>query len=166
MSDFSRFIYKKYDKINLLSIGEIDYYLKGVNSTSYKLIDHKPNFHQMIAIVNEWKQTYHLDPKNHDVIFQNKETLSNIRFKESIIPAISKHSRGFENLPITLESPDEIWSRWEDSDKQQIVLRNYIKIGDKSSNFVVQTRNGEVTDAIFVVNSLLDRYRTGLLILK
>ena len=126
------------------------------------LSDNKPNMHSFINIVDEWKKVYYT--KNDVIIFQNKEQLSNIRFDNNSFHAISKNLRGVENLPETINDPSEIWSKWADAN-QRSVLRNYILFGS-NGNFVVTTKDGIIQNAIFVVNSRVDRYRTGLLLIR
>jgi hypothetical protein len=124
--------------------------------------DSKPQMLEILNIVDEWQKTYHFD--KGIIVFQNKENLTNIRFDNNSLHEISKHPRGVENLPETLMNPDEIWSRWGDQ-KQLVVLRNYIKFGS-NGNYVVQTKDGIVINGIFVVNSLIDRFRKGLILIR
>lgn len=127
-----------------------------------KLNDTKPSTHEILAIIDEWNKKYHSDKGT--IIFQNKENFSNVRFDNNSLHAIMKNSRGMENLPETIEHPTEIWARWAGK-KQLDVLRNYILIGE-NGNYVVQTDKGIVVNAFFVVNSLLNRYRKGLLMIR
>lgn len=116
--------------------------------------------HHLLRIVDEWRNEYHTKP-NGDIVFQNKQLMSNIFFTSASLHTIAKHSTGFENIPMVLTSPDEVWMRWEDTKSQQVVLRNYIKFGKMS--YVVQTRNGVVTDAFAVTNTAANNFRTGVI---
>lgn len=128
-----------------------------------KLNDTKPSTFQFINLIDEWKKTYHVD-KRDNIIFQNEENLTNIKFDNHSFHAISKNTRGAENLPETLMNPSEIWARWGDK-KQMVVIRNYILFG-ANGNYVVTTKDGVVINGIFVVKSLVDRYRRGLLMIR
>jgi hypothetical protein len=127
------------------------------------LNDTKPNMQQSIAIMDEWREKYYTDTRGN-IIFQNKATFANVRFNNASYTAM-KNTRGLENVPETIQHPTEIWSRWEDPAKQMVTLRNYILLGS-NGNYVIQTRDGIVVNGIFVVNSFLDRYRKGLIILQ
>jgi hypothetical protein len=129
-----------------------------------KLNDTKPSTFQFINIIDEWKKTYHVNARG-EIVFQNKESLANVRFDNHSFHNISKNSRGVENLPETIQQPTEIWMRWEDEIKQDVVLRNYILTGSNFS-YICQTRAGVVVNGLTVVNSRVDKYRKGLLFLK
>ena len=129
-----------------------------------KLNDTRPSTFQFINIVDEWKKTYHIDSRGN-IVFQNKMSLANIRFDNHSFHNISKNStRGVENLPETLANPTELWMRWGD-ESQTVVIRNYILIGSNFS-YLCQTKDGIVTNGFSVINSLLSKYRKGLLLLK
>jgi phage-Barnase-EndoU-ColicinE5/D-RelE like nuclease2 len=113
--------------------------------------------HHMLNIVEDWKKDYHT--KGDDIVFQNKKTLTNVFFNNNSFHKISSHNKGFELLPETIMQPDQIWSHWEDPDKQQIVLRNYIK-----GQYVVFTRQGIVTDAYLVAKSSIARFQKGVIL--
>jgi len=130
--------------------------MKGLNDT-------KPKMQELLVLVDEWQRTYHFD--KGIIVFQNKENLTNIRFNNNSFHEIAKHTRGVENLPEALMRPDEIWSYWDDPKKQLSVRRNYILLGS-NGNYVVKTKDGIVINAIFVVDSLIDRFRKGLLIIR
>jgi hypothetical protein len=115
--------------------------------------------HYLIEIVNDWREKHHVD-KNGDIVFQNKRLLTNVRFTTAAFHAAQQHSRGFENIPATIASPDEVWSLWEDRKAQKVVLRNYIRFG--KPGYVVQTRDGVITDAFAVTPSGVNKYRKGL----
>ena len=127
-----------------------------------ELNDTRPKMFELLNIVDEWQKTYHFD--KGIIVFQNKENFTNIRFNNNSLHEIAKHTRGVENLPETLMQPDEIWARWGDQ-KQLIVLKNYILIGSNIS-YIVQTKDGIVTNAFAVTASLIDRYRRGLLMIR
>jgi SPP1 gp7 family putative phage head morphogenesis protein len=116
--------------------------------------------HQVMTIVNQWKDKYSTDKKGN-VIFQNKDTFTNVILNNIAIHHIQKHPRGFEGLPNTIENPDEIWGMWGD-EKQMIVLRNYITFG-KTASYIVQTKDGIITDAFAVSNGSLNKFRKGLI---
>lgn len=117
--------------------------------------------HYMIDTIDEWRDDYHINKKG-DVIFQNKELYSNIRFTNNSLHEIQKHSRGFENIPATVQHPDEVWGLWENEEKQLQVLKMYIKFGKVS--YLVQTKDGIITDAFSVNNKQLNKYRKGILL--
>jgi hypothetical protein len=120
-----------------------------------------PTTHQALAIIGEWERKYHVDKKG-SLVFQNKKTLANVVFTSDSFHQCMKHLRGFENIPGCIESPDELWSKWGDAN-QRVTLRNYLLFGEKG-NYCVQTKDGIVTDAFFVVNSQLQNYRKGLIL--
>jgi hypothetical protein len=128
-----------------------------------KLSDNKPAMHQLIAITDEWRKDNHVD-KHGIIIFQNKETLANIRFTNDSFHAVAKNPRGAENLPETVKNPTEIWSYWSDAN-QRVTMRNYILSGS-NGNYIVTTKDGLINSGIFVVNSSLDKYRKGLILLR
>jgi hypothetical protein len=117
--------------------------------------------HYLLEIVDEWRSNEPVNKKG-DIIFQNKELYSNVRFTSNSLHEVQKHSRGFENIPATVKKPDEVWSTWEDVNKQRVVLRNYIKFGKTS--YVVQTRDGIVIDAFAVSNRAANKYRKGVIL--
>jgi len=116
--------------------------------------------HHLLRVVDDWRSEYH-SKQNGDIVFQNKELKSNIFFTSASLHTIAKHSTGFENIPLVLMKPDEVWMRWEDTTSQEVVLRNYIKFGKLS--YVVQTRNGVVTDAFAVSNTAANNFRKGVI---
>lgn len=116
--------------------------------------------HAILNIVDSWREKYHHGTKGQ-VIFQNKTTLTNIVFNNNSLHEIQKHDKGFEYLPTTLTGPDEIWMSWGDA-KQRVVLRNYIMFGKIS--YVVQTRDGVVTDAFAITKKGANKYRKGIVI--
>lgn len=117
--------------------------------------------HHLIEIVSQWRQQYHVN-KTGDIVFQNDRLLSNVRFTDNALHTIQNHSRGFENIPATIENPDEVWSSWENVNKQRITLRTYIKFGRVS--FLVQTRDGVIINSFAVSNKAANKYRKGVII--
>jgi hypothetical protein len=117
--------------------------------------------HYLLEIVNDWRDNEPVNKKG-DIIFQNKELFTNVRFTSNSLHVVQKHSRGFENIPAAVKQPDEVWSTWEDVNKQRVVLRNYIKFGKTS--YVVQTRDGIVIDAFAVSNRAANKYRKGVIL--
>lgn len=114
-------------------------------------------FHFFVKLVNDWKGQYHTDLKGN-IIFQNKTTMANVVFTHNSMHKIQNHSRGVEQLPQTIVSPDEIWSKWADPKTQRIVLRSYI-----AGKYVVLTEDGQITDAFLVKSP--NKYRDGCLII-
>lgn len=119
--------------------------------------------HQMLAQTSEWENNHHVE--KGIIYFQNKETFSNVKLTNESFLTIAKNSRGFENLADAIENPNEIWSYWETPKKQLVTIRNYILFGN-NGNYVVNTKDCIIQNAIFVVNSRVDRYRTGLLLIR
>jgi len=128
-----------------------------------KLSDTKPTMQQFLNITDEWRKDYHVD-KHGVIIFQNKTLLANIRFTNDSFHEVAKNPRGAENIPNTVISPSETWSYWGDAN-QRVTLRNYILFGS-NGNYVVQTKDGIIQNAFFVVNSQIDKYRKGLILLR
>lgn len=114
-----------------------------------------------IEIAAEWRRKYHRDGKAN-LIFQNKATLTNVRLGDLALHKISRHSKGMENLPRTIQRPTEIWSLWEDPENQRVVLRNYILYGKIS--YVVQTRDGDVYDAFAISRRQANKFRKGVIL--
>ena len=112
----------------------------------------RPDMYQMLKIVEEWKLKHHSDKT--EVVFQDKQFLTNIRFNQNSLNVISKNSKGFENLPGTLENPNEIWSSIENEQ----IKRNYITFG-KPYSYIVQTKSGLVENAFLTTSA--DKYRKG-----
>jgi hypothetical protein len=116
--------------------------------------------HQLVNIVDKWKQDYHTE-KNGDIVFQNKDTFTNVVFNNRSLHNIQKHPRGFEGLPNTIKNADEIWGTWNDG-KQMSVLKNYITFGKRSS-YIVQTKDGVITDSFAISNANLVKFRKGII---
>jgi hypothetical protein len=148
--------------------------LPSANDSNWKLFDVEPESEKysseylffdakgmttMMQIYQGWKDDYHVNSK-HQIIFQNKKTLANVKFDDISFHNIEKNMRGFENLPTAIEKPTEIWSKWVDKKKQSEVLRNYILTG--KINYVVQTKNGHIENAFACAKSSLNQYRKGL----
>jgi hypothetical protein len=117
--------------------------------------------HQLVEIVTDWRNEYPTN-KAGDIIFQYKPTYTNVRFTSNSLHEIQKNARGFENIPDTVKSPDEVWSSWEDASEQLVTLRNYLKFG--SISYVVQTRDGVVTNAFAVSNRGAQKFRKGVIL--
>ena len=117
------------------------------------------NLHHLIQLVDSWKEDYHVN-KSGEVVFQHKETFTNVRFKNISLHEIQKHSRHVEWLPETVESPDEIWMRWGNPEKQTEVIRNYCKF-ISASVYVVITKDGVITDAFAAPKSTINKFRKG-----
>jgi len=115
----------------------------------------------LIEIVNGWRQVYHVN-REGDIVFQNDRTLANVTFSDNALHKIAPHSKGFELIPTTIEEPDEIWSYWEDPATQLVVLRNYITFD--TLPFIVQTRDGVITDAFVVAPKAANKFRKGVLL--
>lgn len=115
--------------------------------------------HYIVNIVEGWREKYHVDEKSGDIVFQNADLFTNIRFSNTSMHELQKHWYGFEHLPDTIEEPDEVWSRWEDEDDQRVVLRTYIKFG--KSCYLVFTKDGIITDAYALSPNAADKHRIG-----
>lgn len=113
----------------------------------------------MPAILADWRDKYQTD-RLHNIIFQNPALLSNVWFTPHSEHQIHRHPRGVTLLPKTVIDPSEVWMRWEDVEKQQVVLRNYLTIGAKES-YLVQTRDGAIQDAQVVSRAQAERFRIG-----
>ena len=134
---------------------EADNHLTGLNS----IIKAATGLHYLVETVNEWKNDYHTN--KGDVIFQNKASFTNVKFTGKSLHAIQQHSRGFENIPATIEKPNEIWMSWKNVADQRQVLRNYINFG--KTCYIVQTVDGIVSDAFAVSKIGANNYRKGLI---
>jgi len=111
--------------------------------------------------VNEWRNDYPTTKKG-EIIFQNEHLLTNVRLSDAAIHKIQNHFEGFENIPNAIKEPQEVWSCWENPKKQLVVLRNYILFGKK--NYIVQTRDGQITDAFLATNTSTEKYRKGVIL--
>lgn len=116
-------------------------------------------FTNVLKIVEDWKDEYHVDNLG-DIIFQNPVLKSNVALGMLGIHNVHAHPRGAEQIPKAISNPDEVWSRWENPDNQDIVLRNYILFGSKMS-YIVNTKNGVILDAKMVSNSQAEKSRIG-----
>ena len=128
--------------------------------------DSKNSMLQMLQLIDRWKQEYHMTDR-HELIFQNKELLSNVRLPANYLHGGHVYSRGFSNLPDCISNPDECWSYWKNPDPkhQKDAIRNYIIFGS-NINYVVTTEAGIIKRAMCVVPSRINRYRRGLIIYK
>ena len=120
-------------------------------------IDPTRSHTQLLELVHVWKDRYTVNNEG-DTIIQNNRTMTNVRFTDNGFHEIQKHPRGFELIPEAIHNPDEIWSGWGDK-KQRIVLRNYILFGDLC--YVVQTKDGQITDAFLVTKTQANKFRVG-----
>ena|ERR1035437_3701138 len=111
--------------------------------------------------VNDWRNDYHTNKKG-EIVFQNEHLLTNVRLSDLGIHKIQNHFEGFENIPKTISEPNEVWSLWDDPKKQRDVLRNYITFGKK--NYIVQTKDGVITDAFLATNTTTEKYRKGVIL--
>lgn len=118
-------------------------------------------FANLMEIVSEWRQKYHVNKKG-ELVFQNKRTMANVILSDTAVHTIEKHSRGFDLIPGTIQNPDEIWSRWEDPTKQMVVLRSYISFG--KNPYIVNTRDGRITDAFSVSPRAANSFRKGVIL--
>jgi SPP1 gp7 family putative phage head morphogenesis protein len=116
-------------------------------------------FTDVNSLVSSWRDLYHEDHLGN-VIFQNKNLYSNIILTPGSVHNMHHHPKGAEALPATLMYPNEVWSDWENVDKQNVVTRNYLLFGAKFT-YVAQTRNGIVTDAKLVSKGRAEGYRVG-----
>lgn len=117
--------------------------------------------HAFMEMLNEWRKVHHVD-KNGDIIFQNSRLFTNIRLTSEGIHKISTHLEGYERLPETVQTPDEVWGVWEKVDEQRTVIRSYITFG--SPCYVVRTKNGVILDAFSTMGRNCDKYRRGVLL--
>lgn len=117
--------------------------------------------HYLMEVVSEWRQKYPQD-KRGDIVFQHKPTLANVVFTNNALHKIQAHSTGFEQIPETIENPDELWSLWEDPAEQKVVIRYYMKFGKVA--YMVKTRDGVIQDAFAMSLRAINKYRKGCLL--
>lgn len=117
----------------------------------------KQKLHQFINEWHLWQHKYHSD-KRGNIIFQNQELFSNVRFTHKSFHNVRNNLQGFEKIPDTIMTPQEVWSYWKNPEKQTDVYRNYLK-----DNYVVSTLNEEVINAFLTTN--IDKYRKGVIVL-
>jgi hypothetical protein len=113
-----------------------------------------PTMHQMLVTIEEWKSGR--KHNQYEIMFQNKQLLTNIRFNQKSLDNIARNSKGFENLSSTVESPNEVWSELVEGD----IVRSYIKI-ENDNIYVVVTYNGVVENAFISSRNKLNKYRMG-----
>lgn len=137
--------------------------ISGISGEDHELtgLDSSHHMEYLMEEVSEWRQRYHVD-QHHNIVIQNKDTYTNVRLSDGVITKITRHARGFKNLPETIEQPSEIWASWEDVEKQTVVLRNYILFGRIC--YMVKTRDGMVTDAFAVSRGGINKYRRGVIL--
>lgn len=114
-----------------------------------------------MALIHEWRRTFHVDAR-HNIVFQNKDTYTNVRLSDTVISIISKHPRGLDQLPKTIAEPTEIWSAWENIKDQRVTLRNYILAGKVC--YIVQTRDGLIANAFAVSRKQANKFRKGVIL--
>lgn len=131
---------------------------KGKNLEGFAATD----LHRVVNYVSKWEKQYHVDPKTGNIIFQNKGLYTNIVWNGNSLHAVQKHQRGIENLPDTIERPDEIWSTWGNVESQTITNRAYMKFG--KTCYLVLTTNGIIRDAFAVSPVGADKYRKGVIL--
>jgi hypothetical protein len=133
--------------------------MKELDSDKHSMLD-------MARLIDDWKQNNHIDAY-HNIIFQNKELLTNVKLPSNYLHQGHVNSRGFENLPETIMNPSEVWSYWKDSDKKKQfdACRNYLIFGG-DINYCVTTEAGVIKKAQAVVPSKIDRLRKGLIIYR
>jgi hypothetical protein len=117
----------------------------------------------IMAVIQAWREKYHVDKNSHDIIFQNRETFANVRFTNNSLNAIREHPKGFENIPDAIAHPHEIWSRWENAGDQKIVIRTYLLFG-KGFAYVVITKKGHIDDALALSSRSVEKYRKGVIL--
>lgn len=163
-----QFRYNPADQGMLPKVGDQFVDFKNANLGNADLFDisgpEKPELHAAIlenlpGIIDGWKHDYHVD-RLGNICFQNEELLSNVWFTPHSAHQIHGHPRGVAKLPDTLSDPSEVWMRWEDPVKQQVVMRSYISYHEKSA-YVVNTRAGAVQDAFTLSLHQANKYRTG-----
>jgi hypothetical protein len=133
--------------------------MKELDSSKHSMLD-------MALLIDEWKQKYHVNNK-HEIIFQNKALLSNVKFPANFLHSGHVNSRGFENIPECISTPDEVWSFWltPDRKKQFDACRNYIIFGN-GINYCISTEAGVIKKAQIVIPSRIDKFRKGLIICR
>lgn len=140
--------------------------LFGLKSKGDGTIDHfaASKFTDVNYLIDQWRKA-HWEDTLGNIVFQNKQTLTNVFLTPEAIHAIKQHPRGAEKLTDTIERPSEIWSRWKDVYKQRVVLRNYLLFGQNIS-YLVQTAGGQVQDAKIISRNNAERFRIGCPVLK
>lgn len=113
--------------------------------------------HHFVELLDTWKHNY-AGPQMGSIMFRNDKLLTNVFWNSKSFQTIHKHPKGAEQLPETIENPDQVFSLWEDPKTQRVVLRTYIK-----GNYIVKTRDGIVVDGLLVDN--VSRFRKGVIIL-
>lgn len=133
----------------------------GLKAKGDGTIDHLAafKFTDVNYLVQQWRKA-HWEDTLGNIVIQNKQMLSNVFLTPEAIHEIKQHPKGAEKLTDTIERPNEIWSRWLDKDKQQVVLRNYLLFGPKIS-YLVQTAGGQVQDAKLITRNNAERFRIG-----
>lgn len=137
---------------------------KDKQGSDIHMVGFASTMHHMLMILEEWRQDFHTD-RLGNVVFQNQDLRSNVRFTNNSFHTIKAHPKGFENLPAAVQDPSEVWMSWENPDAQVKVRRNYIKFAERTA-YVVQTMEGVITDAVLVSKHGAEKYRKGVPWLK
>lgn len=145
--------------VNFNSANDGDAKLFGVNGPDKPTLQKAEPLPYLPGLIESWKKDNHVD-RLGNICFQNEELLSNIWFTHHSASVIHAHPRGADKLPDTVSNPSEVWSRWEDIESQQIVLRNYISFTSKDA-YIVKTRQGAIQDAFTVSRSQSEKFRIG-----
>lgn len=119
------------------------------------------DLHKVVNYVNKWENKYHTRP-NGDIVFQWRERYTNVTWNANSMHAVQSHQRGIENLPDTIQHPDEVWSKWANPEKQQVSERVYLKFG--KTCYIVKTSGGVIEDAFAVSPTAADKYRKGVIL--
>jgi len=134
----------------LPNANDADYKMFGLDKLTESDSLKAKGLHLLVREYHEWQSKYHT--KGNDIIFQNKETLTNIVFNHTSFQAIQNHPGDVDLLPDVLSNPDEIWQTWGDQQQHQ-VKRVYIK-----DSYCVSTVNGIIKDAW---SGSVNKYRVG-----
>jgi hypothetical protein len=83
---------------------------------------------------------------------------------QEVLEKLQKKGRGFENIKHTIERPSEIWAKWINPEKQDIVSINWLAISDDYA-YCVNSVNGYISDIKFITRNI-NTYRTGIKYMK
>lgn len=119
------------------------------------------DLHKVVNIVKKWEKDHHTR-RTGEIVFQNTRLFTNVIWNNQSLHEVQKHQRGIENIPATIQDPDEVWTNWADVESQQATKRTYLKFG--KTCYLVQTLDGIIQDAFAVTPSAADRFRTGVII--
>jgi hypothetical protein len=129
-----------------------------------KINTNKISITNVLSIIKDWTEKYPSDKKG-DLVFQNKEYLLNVFFNNKSMNALKHNPNGMENLPGTIQKPDELWAKWQDVNSQKLVIMHYICY-DNDNAYIVRTLKGEIEFATLSNLKNLDKYRQGILFMK